>query len=186
MTLLAEEAEDAGKVARLEAVDYVGRTRALLRHAHVERSVGAEREAAPGLVELHRRDADVEHHPVDLFGIVVEPGERSVHQPQPAAGRRFHVAPGSDRVGVAVDRHHRGARLENRLGVTACAEGAVYEGLTLAGCQRGKHFGQKYRNVTGRSANRGAVPAVTRHHSGCPPGFVPCRSLESLARTSAP
>ncbi len=40
--------------------------------------------------------------------------------------------------------------------------------------------------MTGRSANRGVVPAVARHHSGCSPGFVPCRSRESLARTAAP
>ena len=36
-----------------------------LRHAHVERPVGAEGEAALGLVELHRGDADVEHDAVE-------------------------------------------------------------------------------------------------------------------------
>ena len=104
MAFLAEEAEDAGEIARLEAVDDVGGAGAGLRHAHVERSVGAEGEAACGLVDLHRRDADVEHHAVDLFGIVVELRERPVHKPQPAVRRRFQLAPGSNRVRIAVDR----------------------------------------------------------------------------------
>ena len=52
-----------------------------LGHAHVERAVGAEGKAAIGLVELHRRDADVEHDAVDLrLGEFVEPGERPMHQ----------------------------------------------------------------------------------------------------------
>ena len=36
-----------------------------LRHAHVERAVTQEGEAALGLVDLHGGDADVEHHAVD-------------------------------------------------------------------------------------------------------------------------
>ena len=81
MPLLAEEAEDAREIAWLEAVDHVGSRRAGLGHAHVERAVGAEGEAAIGLVELHRRDADVEHDAVDLcLGEFVEPA-RTVHAP---------------------------------------------------------------------------------------------------------
>ena len=52
----------------------------LLRHAHVERAVGLEGEAALGLVELHGGDADVEHDAVDrgdalLDGCRVQIGE---------------------------------------------------------------------------------------------------------------
>ena len=36
-------------------------------HAHVERAGGAEGEAALGLVELHRRDAEIERHAVDVL-----------------------------------------------------------------------------------------------------------------------
>ena len=82
MTLLAEKAEDAREIAGLETVDDVGRAQASLRHAHVERPVGAEGEAAFGLVELHGGDADVEHNAVGAFD-VVRPTSRTA--PAPAA-----------------------------------------------------------------------------------------------------
>src|SRR5262245_27035844 len=66
VALLAEEAEDAGEVTRLETVDHVGGAGSGPRHAHIERPVGAKRKATLGLVELHGGDADVEHDAVDL------------------------------------------------------------------------------------------------------------------------
>ena len=48
-----------------------------LRHAHVERAVGLEREAAVGAVELHRRHADVERDAVDRADAAR--GEHAVH-----------------------------------------------------------------------------------------------------------
>ena len=86
MTLLAEQAEDAREIAGLEAVDDVGGTWACLRHAHVERPVGAEGEAPLGLVDLHGRHADVEHDAVGFGDCFVEMRERAMHEPKPAGG----------------------------------------------------------------------------------------------------
>ncbi len=60
-------------------------------HAHVERRVAAQREAALGLIELHRRDADVERDAVDRVetraaGDRVEIGEAALDQA--SVGRR--------------------------------------------------------------------------------------------------
>ena len=63
--LLAERGDDGGKVAFGERVDEVACGRAFGAHAHVERAVLAEREAALGLIELHGGDAEVEGNPVD-------------------------------------------------------------------------------------------------------------------------
>ena len=142
--------------------------------------------AALGLVDLHGRDADVEHDAVGFGGGFVEMRERAVHEREPSAGFLFERAPGVDGIGVAVDRHDRRAGREQRPGVAACPERAVDDGLPLGGLKRGDHLGKENRNVAGRSANRGVPSAVASHHSGRSPGFVPCRSCESLALTSAP
>ena len=84
----------------------------------------------------------------------------------------------------AVDPDHGSARREKRPGVATRAERAVDDGPPLRRRQCGDHFGEKNRNMAGRSANRGKIPAVARHHSGR--SLVPCRSRESLALTSAP
>ncbi len=92
VTLLAEEAEDASKVAGLEAVDDVGGAQARLRHAHVERPIGAKRKAALGLVELHGGDADVEHDAVGALDMLVQRRERRLNEPEPAARLPFESA----------------------------------------------------------------------------------------------
>ena len=66
-----------------------------LRHAHVERPVGAEGEAALGLVDLHRGDADVEHDAVGFGGGFVEMRERAVHERQPSAACCSSTRPAS-------------------------------------------------------------------------------------------
>ena len=73
--------------------------RPVAAHAHVERAVEAEGEAALGLVELHGRDAEVEHdavHSVDAGSsraTASQIGEAVLHQGQPAAGRSARAAP---------------------------------------------------------------------------------------------
>src|SRR5437867_2311409 len=51
--LLAQVKQDVGEVRLLGAVDHVGGRGTRRRHAHVERPVALEREAARGVVELH-------------------------------------------------------------------------------------------------------------------------------------
>ena len=77
-----KKTEDAGEIAGLEAVDDFGRTHPGLGHPHVERTFGAEGKAALGLVELHRGNADVEHHAVCRVDIVVEPREWALDEAQ--------------------------------------------------------------------------------------------------------
>ena len=100
--LLAEDADDAREIAWLHAVDDVGGGRPVGAHAHVERPVGAEGEAALGLVELHGGDADVEHDAVDagvamVAGDRVEVGEAAFDERQPVARRRLERRAGGDR-----------------------------------------------------------------------------------------
>src|SRR5688572_12836915 len=59
------------------AVQEIGGAGALPAHAHVERTVGLEGEAALGPVELHRRDADIESDAVDRLHAAV--GKRLTH-----------------------------------------------------------------------------------------------------------
>ena len=65
VALLAERRDDGGKIALGGVRHHVGGARPVAAHAHVERTVETEREAALRLVELHRGDADVEQHAVD-------------------------------------------------------------------------------------------------------------------------
>jgi hypothetical protein len=58
--LLAVVVDDVGELALAAPVHHVGGALALLFHAHVERAVGAEGEAALGPVELHGGHADVQ------------------------------------------------------------------------------------------------------------------------------
>src|SRR5690606_18840084 len=93
------------------------------------------------------------------------------------------------RVRVAVHRQDRRAGIEDRLRIAAGAERAVDDPLAGFRRQRSENFGEKNRNVTGRSANGVEIVAVARHHSGRSPmssRLVPCRSRNSRARTSAP
>src|SRR5690606_3097670 len=66
--LLAVGAEDVDGLVRLGAVDEVGGGERRVRvHPHVERPVGGVGEAARGLVDLVRGDAEVEEHAVHGF-----------------------------------------------------------------------------------------------------------------------
>ena len=63
--LLAIAPQDVGERIRIGAVHDVRRTHPYARHAHVERAVRGEREAAAGLVELHGGHPQIEHHAVE-------------------------------------------------------------------------------------------------------------------------
>ena len=82
--------DDGGEIALGRLRHHIGRARPGRAHAHVERAVEAEGEAALGLVELHRRHAEIEHDAVDR--VVAETarhrfeiGEAILDQRQPAA-----------------------------------------------------------------------------------------------------
>ena len=92
MPLLAELEDDVGEIALRGLRHHVGGARAVAAHAHVERAVEPEREAALGLIELHRGHAEIEHDAVDrgvaeFFRDAIELGEARLDQRQSASGR---------------------------------------------------------------------------------------------------
>ena len=62
--LLAEFEQQIGQLAFRQRIDQIGGGRAAAAHAHVQRAVGAEREAARRVIELERRDAEIQHHAI--------------------------------------------------------------------------------------------------------------------------
>ena len=91
MTLLAEDVDDVGKIGLGGLRDHIRRGRAVMAHPHVERAAEPEREAALGLVELHRGDADIHHDAVDRIDALRganlgKIGEAVLDQGQPAVG----------------------------------------------------------------------------------------------------
>ena len=86
-----------------------------MAHPHVERAAEPEREAALGLIELHRGDADIHHDAVDrvdaLRGADLgEVGEAVLDQGQPAIGAVDQIEPAGNRRPVTVDADDPGSR----------------------------------------------------------------------------
>ena len=129
--LLAQLVEDVGQRLLVERVDHVGGGRAVARHAHVERAVGLEGEAALRLVELHRGDADVEHHAVDGR----EPCASAIassapNRPSAIVRRPGNSATSSAPASMAVGSRsmastRQSAAAENGARIAACAERSV-------------------------------------------------------------
>ena len=114
--LLAVEIEDVGERLCIRFVDDVGGARAPPFHAHVERSVDAEGKAARGLVELHRRDADVEDDAVERREALrardlLELRKARFNKRQPSAHLVDERWPARTAVGIAVEREHARFRL---------------------------------------------------------------------------
>ncbi|GMA76045.1 hypothetical protein GCM10025880_24620 [Methylorubrum aminovorans] len=169
--LLAEMVEDVGERAFLLAVHEIGRARAVAAHAHVERPVLAEREAAMRLVELHRRHADIEHDPVGLLLALigdqgVEIPEAALNQPQAAGGGIHEAGAGPDRAGIAVDGDYSdlGRGLKERARVAAGTEGAVHGQTRPVEGERGENLGQENGNVADGLGRRslGTRPGLRR------------------------
>src|SRR5579864_4569847 len=126
--------EDALEVGRAEIVDHVGR--GYIRggvHAHVERTVGAEAEPAPRVVQLGAGETEVEEDQVCRVealapGDVAQLGEPSVSQHGPGAKFRQGHPTGFGRSGIAVDPEQPAAGcdpLQDQAGVARLPEGAV-------------------------------------------------------------
>ena len=179
--LLAELEEDVGEVALGEPVDEIGGGGAGPAHAHVERPVPEEGEAALGLVELHRGDADVEHHAVERRRArrgrdAVERAEASRHQRQPVAEAGRPGRGALQRLGVPVDADHpRRPGVEERPRIAAGAEGAVEPGAPHR-----RHRAQEGRSSTGTCGGDG------RHHHDRRSRSMASRSAKGSASGSSP
>ena len=171
VTLLAQVEQDGGEIGLGSAVDDVGRRWAIAIHAHVERAVGAEREAALGLIELHGRHADVEHYaverrPAEPVGHGVERAEARL--PEREAFRKFRrngIRRGA-RGRIAIEADHRRAGAQECTRVAARAECAIEDGFAARRLQRRQDFGEKDGKMKGWSASsRVFRPAAALHHS---------------------
>lgn len=153
MPLLAEEIDDVGEIAFRGAGDDVSRGRPRLPHPHVERPVEAEREAAAGLVELHRGDADVHHHAIDGVDALGradlgEIRETVLDQRQPAGGTLDQLGATGDRRAIAIDRDQAGSRhVEYRSAITTGAERRINIDAALARREMIDRLAAKHGNV---------------------------------------
>ena len=131
MALFAEDIDDVGEIGLGRLRNDIRRGRPVMAHPHVERAAEPEREAALGLVELHRGNADVHHDAVhcghalrraDLRKV----GESVLDQGQPAIGLLDQIEAAGNRRPVAVDADDLGSLdSEDRAAVAAGAEGRV-------------------------------------------------------------
>ena len=166
---LAIVADDPGEAALGFLVHHLGRAAPGRRHAHVERAVGAERKAALGGVELHRRHADIEGDAVDRLDpargqqrdhVAIAPGDEqeAVGIAQPERGRRRRGRR------VAVDAAHPALRdVEHRAGIAAGAERGVDIDRPVPRRDRGQDPIEHDRLV--RGGGHGPPPFSTRRRS---------------------
>ena len=142
-------ADQIGEFPLGEPRDQIGGARPIPSHPHIERSVMAEREAALGLVDLHRRDAEIERDTRNRtrFGLGDEPfhvAEAAFNDLEPAGVPDGETGAARDRVGIAVDAEHAAVRRgQQRLGVTAGTERAVDVERAVPRCKRGDNLGDK-------------------------------------------
>ena len=148
--LFAELEDRVGELAFRRAGDEVGGgVAAAAIHAHVERLVALEAEAAARRVELHRRHAEVGERAVDAVDLaavedVVDRAIIGVHELDAVAPRRQRFARAGERVEVAIEADEaRRAGFEQRARVAAEADGAVDEQAAVLGTEvledRGGH-----------------------------------------------
>ena len=155
--------DDVGEIALGRAAHDIGRGRPVCAHPHVERTVEAEREAALGLVELHRGHADIHHDAVDRIDALRradlgELGEAILDQRQPAAGASTSSAPPAIAVRSRSMRDHAGSRhVEDRAAVAAGTEGRVDIDAAVARREVVDGLTAKHGNV--RSRRSCAMPA---------------------------
>ena len=153
------------------------------RHAHVERAVALEREAALGLVELHRGDADVEHDAVDRREALRRRRCRSRSPKRPSTSVRRPPDVADERAAGgdgARDRDRWRGRARRRsvqdgAGVAAGAEGAVNVGAAALRRERVAALPEAARERGARSLCGHPRPtgAAPRRHSRAPPSPPP-------------
>ena len=168
LLLFAEHRDDPRQRLPLHAVDHVGGGRPVGAHAHVERALAAEGEAALRRFDLHGGDADIEHDAVDplvtvVAGDLVERREAALGERQPATGRAFERGAAGNRRGIAVDGDDMAAAGKDGGRVAARSEGAVDIDATGAGREEVNNLLKHHRDVAGQSASGvGRVNAAAR------------------------
>ena len=146
MPLLAQREQQIGEVALRQRVHQIGSRTTTALHAHVERPIKTEREAALGLIELERGDTEVEDHAIKRRHA---PGlkqrkhvtEATFDQMQPTREPRCNGGAAGDRVWIAVNRIKGAARrTKDRRCIPAATEGAVAILSIITRAERCQHF----------------------------------------------
>ena len=141
-----------------------------MAHPHVERAAEPEREAALGLIELHRGNADVHHDAIDGGGAfrgadLGEVGEAVLDQGQPAVRPVDQIEPAGNRRPVAVDADDAGSRdIEDRAAVAAGAEGRVDIDAAVTGREHLDRLAAENGDMAWRSRAHAPAPGVLRSH----------------------
>ena len=123
-----------------------------------------------GLIELHRRDAEVEQNAVDRLVTeatrdLFEIREAVFGERQPPRGLFDQRIARSDRIAIAIDPDDaRAFNVENEARVPARAERAVDGDAALARREEIERLAGEHGNVTSQSAS-GRVTAAAHHHS---------------------
>ena len=181
MPLLAEDVDDVGEIGLGRLRDHVRRGRAVMPHPHVERAIDAKREAAPGLVQLHRGHADVHHDAVDrrepLRGANIgKVGKSVLDQRQPAGRSVDQIEPARDRRAVAVDADDAGSGdFEDGPAVAAGAKGGVDIDAALARVRAARPPG-------GQGQGYGVAQDLAQRIHAAPPGEVRVKKRKSDAK----
>ena len=166
--LLAVIPQDRRKRLLVQPHHDVGGAVAGFRHPHVERPVEAEGEAALGLVELRRADAEVEGDAVESRvgpGKIAHFGKAAFAKLQPRAVRFGKPRAAGDGVGVAVDGDDAaGGGGQDGLAIAAVSEGGVEIGAAVERGQGGNDFAQEHRRM------KRLMPGVRRSHQRLPRG----------------
>ena len=174
--LLAEAEQNVGDVGFIKLIDDIGGADAFAGHAHVERTVAHEGEAALRLVELHGGHAEIEDdrvggHETGLLRDLGQPRKRRRLEVK-AVGIGFGEIGGEfggQRIAVQGEEKTFGAG-EHIPRIAASAECAVYVTLAIFWGERLTYSRYQHRSMTSRSACgvRGLSLAATRHHSRTP------------------
>ena len=134
MPLFAEPPEDVGELRLVVRVHDLHGAQALAAiHAHVERRIGPEREAARAVVQLTRRHSEVQQQTGDSPDVQRRQlgrkrSERRVHEGQARTERGEALTRRVDRLCIAINTDQTpvpGEMLADLLCVAAAADGAV-------------------------------------------------------------
>jgi hypothetical protein len=155
--LFAKRTNKLGKVGLRQGRHQVRSAQSVAAHPHIERAVGAEREAAFRRVELGRGDAEIESDSGDRVDAHRSQELRHIAEPAFENAKALtvtlgQVAASPYRLRIAVDaKNPTMPSREQRLAVAAAAESPVDIDGIVAWDERSEDSVEKNRNVPGRS-----------------------------------
>ena len=135
-----------------------------------------EGKSAGSLVELHRGDAEVEYHAIDLLmsGALrdsFQVREFALAENEPPIGSAGELGSARDSMGITIDRYDgRAGCGEDLAAVTAGSKRRINVDPTIADVQIPGRRAAEHGNVTSRSASDSRLAVAARHHSRAPCG----------------